>query len=94
MFQVNRGLLFIVLLAVEIGLAMAYGYHAPYGDARADRAAQEYLAHPTPENKTAMDVERERLYAPGRMRNRVIRVLLIVNSSLTVVAGYYLVRKK
>jgi hypothetical protein len=94
MFQLNRGLLFIVLLAVEIGLAMAYGYHAAYGDARADRAAQEYLAHPTPENKTSLDAERERLYAPGRKRNREIKVLLIANSSLVLVVGYYLVKKK
>ena len=94
MIQINRGLLFIVLVVIESGLIMAYGYHIPYADARADRAVHEYQTHPTPENKAVLDTELERVYAPGRRRNRLITGLLIVNSCLTAVAGYYLLRKK
>lgn len=92
--QINRGLLFIILVVVESGLAIAYGCHVPYGDARADRTVHEYLMHPTPENKAAMDAELERVQAPCRKRNRLIMRLLILNSCLTAVAGYYLVRRK
>lgn len=90
----NTGLIFIMLVALESALGIAYGYHAPYGDARADRATREYVAHPTPENKAVMDAERERVYAPGRKRNRVVMGLLIANACLTAIVGYKLVRKK
>lgn len=91
MLKLNKGLLFIVLVAVECGLAMAYGDHPPYRDARVERATREYVAHPTPENKEA---ERDRVYAPGRKWNRIVMSLLIVNSCLTAAVGYSLVRKK
>jgi hypothetical protein len=94
MFLRNSGLLFIVLVAVETVLGIAYGYHAPYGDARVDRATHEYLERPTPENKAAMDAERERVYAPGRKRNRVVMALLIANSCLTAAVGYGLLKKR
>jgi hypothetical protein len=89
----NTGLIFIMLVVLECALGIAYGYHAPYGDARADRATREYVAHPTPENKAVMDAERERVYEPGRKRNRVVIGLLIANTCLTAIVGYRLVRK-
>ena len=55
---------------------------------------REYVAHPTPENKAAMEAERERVYAPDRKWNRIVMSLLIVNSCLTAAVGYSLVRKK
>jgi len=94
MYLRNRGLFFIILVALETALGLAYGYHASYGDAKADRATHEYLVHPTTENKAAMDAERERMYAPGRKRNRVVMALLLANSCLTAIVGYGLVRRK
>ena len=94
MLKLNRGFLFIVLVVVESGLAIAYGYHPDYRDARFGRAIHEYVAHPTPENKAAMEAERERVYAPGRKWNRIVMTLLVVNSCLTAAIGYSLVRKK
>jgi hypothetical protein len=94
MYLQNRGLLFIILVALESTLGIAYGYHAPYGHPRVDRATHEYLVHPTPENRAAMDAERESVYAPGRKRNRVVMALLVANSCLTAIVGYGLVRKK
>jgi len=83
-----------MLVALESALGIAYGYHAPYGDAKADRATREYVAHPTPENKAVMDAERERVYAPGRKWNHVVMGLLIANSCLTAAVGYELLRRK
>jgi hypothetical protein len=94
MLKLDRGLFFIVLVVMECGLAIAYGNHPPYRDARVERATQEYVAHPTPENKAAMEAERERVYAPGRKWNRIVMSLLIVNSCLTAAVCYSLVRKK
>jgi hypothetical protein len=92
--KLNRGLFFIVLVVVECGLATAYGDHPSYRGARVERATREYVAHPTPENKAAMEAERERVYAPGRKWNRIVMSLLIVNSCLTAAVGYSLVRKR
>jgi len=92
--KLNRGLLFIVLIVVECGLAIAYGDHPRYRDAGVERATHEYVAHPTPENEAAVEAELERVYAPGRKWNRIVMSLLIVNSCLTAAVGYSLVRKK
>jgi hypothetical protein len=94
MFKIDIGRLFILLVILEIGLALAYGYHVPYRDARVNRATHEYLVHPTTENKAAMDSESERVTAPGKKRNQIVMSLLIVNSCLTAIAGYNLLRKK
>lgn len=90
--KLNKGLLFIILVVMEMGLAIAYGDHPPYQ--RVARAGHEYLMHPTPDNKAALEAERERAYAPGRKWNRIVMSLLIVNSCLTAAVGYSLVRNK
>ena len=90
----NSGVLFILLFGIEVVLSLAYGYSEPFGHVRAERAAQEYVQHRTPQNKAAMEEEWERVYAPQRRRNRIILAVLAANSCLLVIVAYRLARMK
>jgi len=62
----GKGITFIVLVVLEVVLSLALGYGEPFGHTESVRLAHEYLAHPTPQNKAAMEAEWELAYAPER----------------------------
>jgi len=89
------GVIFIISIALEAFLGLAYGYSEPFGQIRADltRAARECADHPTPQCKEAVDTQWDRFRATDRKRNRIVLVLLGSNSALLLVLAFALTKK-
>jgi hypothetical protein len=90
----EKGITFLVLIALEIFLGLAFGRSESFGNAKVDRLAHEYVTDPTPQNKAALKAEWEAEYAWERGKNRIVLSLLAVNSCLIAVVGYKLIRPK